>query len=111
MISTGLRVAAVIAATAAGAVLGAGVAAAAPTLTADDIEEGSIALGSEPAGEEWTCVLIGSGEQTMFRVDTARTGESRGGFAPGSTVTAGCMSTDPFGLTTTTGVTSLDDAD
>lgn len=111
MIPSGLRLAALTAATAACAVLGAGVAAAAPTLTPDDIEEGTISLGSDPAGEEWTCMLLGSGEKTMFRVDTARVGDSRGGFAPGSTVTAACMSTAPFALTTTTGVTSLEDAD
>ncbi|WP_040795675.1 hypothetical protein [Nocardia higoensis] len=111
MISTGLRVAAVTAATAAGAVLGAGVAAAAPILAEDTVEEGAIALDSLPENEEWTCVLLGTGAQMPIRVDLARVGESRGGFAPGSTVTAGCLSMAPFGVTTTTGVTSLDDED
>lgn len=111
MISTGLRTAVVAAATAACAVLGAGAATAAPILTEDKVEEGSIALDSLPESEEWTCVLFGAGAQTMVRVDMARVGESRGGFAPGSTVTAGCVSMAPFGVTTVTGVTSLEDED
>ncbi|WP_280502402.1 hypothetical protein [Nocardia farcinica] len=111
MMSTGLRVAAVGAAAAACAVLGAGAAAAAPVLTEDKVEEGAISLSSLPENEEWTCVLFGQGAQSALRVDLARVGESRGGFAPGSTVTAGCLSWAPFGVTTTTGATSLDEED
>ncbi|WP_330230052.1 hypothetical protein OHA40_29230 [Nocardia sp. NBC_00508] len=90
---------------------GAGLAAAGPTLSADTQEEGTIAVGSQPASESWTCALLGSGEQAGMRVDVARNGESRGGFAAGSTVTAACAGPQWPMVALTTGVTSLDDAD
>ncbi|WP_249643974.1 hypothetical protein [Nocardia sputi] len=89
----------------------AGQAAAGPTLSADTQEEGAIAVSSQPPAEDWNCVLVGSGEQAGMRVDMARTGESRGGFAPGSTVTAGCAGPQWPLVAVTTGVTSLDDDD
>ncbi|MEU2037273.1 hypothetical protein [Nocardia niwae] len=93
------------------AVAGAGAAGAGPTLSADTQEEGTIAVGSQPPSEEWNCVLVGSAEQAGPRVDMARTGESRGGFAAGSTVAATCVGQQWPGVAMTTGVTSLDDAD
>ncbi|WP_280491964.1 hypothetical protein [Nocardia asiatica] len=90
---------------------GAGLAAAGPTLSADTQEEGAIAVGSQPPAENWDCVLIGSAEQAGPRVDVARTGESRGGFAAGSTVAATCVGPQWPMVAMTTGVTSLDDAD
>ncbi len=111
MFRTSVRLAFITAAAASAVVLGGGLAAAAPTLTADTTEEGSIAVGSNPTGEQWTCVLVGSAEQAGSRFDMARAGESRGGFAAGSTVTAGCLNNQTFAITVVTGVTSLDDED
>lgn len=109
MFRTGIRRVVLSSATAFSLItLGGAVAAAAPTLTADDREEGTIALGSNPEGEAWNCLLIGSAAQAGMRVDMAATGESRGGFAPASTVAAMCAGP---GIASTTGVTSLDDAD
>lgn len=111
MIRSGVRVAATAAAVATVTLLGAGLAAAAPTVSADTSEEGAVVVGSRPEGEQWMCVLAGAGAQTMLRVDIARAGESRGDFAAGTTVGAGCVSTAPFGATVVTGNASLDDAD
>ncbi|WP_039798357.1 hypothetical protein [Nocardia araoensis] len=109
------RIAARLAATVGFAVIaaaaGAGVAAAGPTLSADTQEEGTIAVGSQPPSESWNCVLIGSAEAAGPRVDMAGTGESRGGFAEGSTVAAACAGPQWPVVAVTTGVTSLDDAD
>ncbi|MBF6468983.1 hypothetical protein IU427_28010 [Nocardia beijingensis] len=93
------------------AAAGAGAAGAGPTLSADTQEEGTIAVSSQPQAEEWNCLLVGSAEQAGPRVDLARTGESRGGFAAGSTVAATCVGPQWPGVAMTTGVTSLDDAD
>ncbi|MGK8522752.1 hypothetical protein ACRS6B_14840 [Nocardia asteroides] len=90
---------------------GAGLSAAGPTLSADTREEGAIAVNSQPQAESWDCVLVGSAEQAGMRVDMARTGESRGGFAAGSTVTAACAGPQWPLVAVTTGVTSLDDDD
>ncbi|MGQ4599025.1 hypothetical protein [Nocardia sp. R6R-6] len=90
---------------------GAGLAAAVPTLSADTREDGTIAVGSQPASEIWTCALVGSGEEAGMRVDIARNGESRGGFAEGSTVVAACAGPQWPVVAVTTGVTSLEDAD
>ncbi|MGY1897385.1 hypothetical protein ACW9HR_11350 [Nocardia gipuzkoensis] len=109
------RIALRLAVTGGGAVLvaaaGAGLAAAGPTLSADTQEEGTIAVSSQPPSESWDCALIGSAEQSGPRVDLARTGESRGGFAAGSTVAATCVGPQWPVVAMTTGVTSLDDAD
>lgn len=93
------------------AAAGAGVAAAEPTLTADTRDDGAIAVGSRPPSENWTCVLIGSAEEAGPRVDVAGTGETRGGFAEGSTVAAACAGPQWPLVAVTTGVTSLEDAD
>lgn len=91
--------------------LGIGTAMAVPTLSADDTEEGTIAVGSAPERETWSCLLLGAAEAGGPRVDMAQVGDSRGGFAPGSTVAAGCMGPQAPMVTVVTGVTSLDDAD
>lgn len=90
---------------------GAGVAAAEPTLTADTRDDGAIAVGSTPPSETWNCVLVGSAEEAGPRVDVAGTGETRGGFAEGSTVAAACAGPQWPVVAVTTGVTSLEEAD
>ncbi|MGN2639460.1 hypothetical protein ACTD5D_25510 [Nocardia takedensis] len=106
--STSVRVFLLSIATFSLVVAGGGVAAAVPVRTPDTQEEGVIAVGGNPESEYWNCLLVGSALEAGPRIDTATTGESRGGFAPGSTVGALCTGS---GLATATGVTSLDDAD
>lgn len=105
------RMALVVAATGAMSVCGSGLATAGPTLSPDDREEGTIAVGSNPAQEQWNCVLVGSATEAGPRLDWAAVGESRGGFAPASTVSAVCLGSQAPVLATATGVSSLDDAD
>lgn len=105
------RMALVVAATGAMSVSGSGLAIAGPTLSPDDREEGTIAVGSNPSQENWNCALVGSATGSGPRVDLAGVGESRGGFAPASTVVAVCLGSQAPVLATATGVSSLDDAD
>ena len=72
-------------------VSGIGLAIAGPTLSPDDREESTIAVGCNPAQEKWNCVLVGSATGSGPRVDLAGVGQSRGGFAPASTVVAVCL--------------------
>ncbi|MFD0363109.1 hypothetical protein ACFQZZ_16820 [Nocardia sp. GCM10030253] len=101
----------VVAATGVMSVLGTGLAAAVPTLSPDDREEGTIAVGSNPTQETWNCVLVGSAAAAGPRLDWAAVGESRGGFAPASTVSAVCLGRQAPVFAIAMGVSSLDDAD
>ncbi|WP_406277974.1 hypothetical protein OH799_09230 [Nocardia sp. NBC_00881] len=111
MFRIAVRIAATVGAAGVFAATGAGLAVAAPTLSADTQEEGSIKVGSQPDGENWMCALVGSAETSGPRVDIAQAMESRGGFAAGSTVLAGCLGQQPPFVAVTSGVTSLDDED
>ena len=106
------RLTVIVAAIGAVSLSGIGFAAAGPTLSPDDREEGTIAVGSNPTQEGWNCALVGSAAAAGPRVDWAGVGESRGGFAPASTVIAVCLGSGQAPvLATATGVSSLDAAD
>ncbi|WP_327118229.1 hypothetical protein OHB12_09790 [Nocardia sp. NBC_01730] len=111
MFRIAVRIAATVGSAGVLAATGAGLAAAAPTLSADTREEGTIEVGSQPDGENWMCALVGSAAASGPRVDIARVTESRGGFAAGSTVIAACLGPQSPFVAVTSGVTSLDDED
>ncbi|TSE00768.1 hypothetical protein FOS14_07090 [Skermania sp. ID1734] len=74
-------------------ILGAGYAAAAPTLGAGT-DPGTVTIGLDTAGkaakEGWTCILGGADNGGGMHVIMGNSGDSPGGFANGAAVTAVC---------------------
>ncbi|TSE00769.1 hypothetical protein FOS14_07095 [Skermania sp. ID1734] len=92
---TTARAACATAATASMVLLGAGYAAALPTLMPGP-GNGQVSVQLDQQGtaarEGWTCVLVGSADTGGPRVIMANSGQTQGGFAAGSAVGAGCTS-------------------
>ncbi|TSD99200.1 hypothetical protein FOS14_12590 [Skermania sp. ID1734] len=69
---------------------GSGIAAAAPTVTSGPVI-GSVTLGTDTPGENWTCGLVGFATPSGLVFNSASTGQTVSSFAPGTAVSAACL--------------------